>query len=107
MDLMKFHAIYFNVKKDLNSCTLTEKTGCNYIHITLIAICFLCCIINLPWFVIILLMVYVVSMLLKNCIFVKIYKSYAKKTSQLEFYGSRYSFKEPKTYTIVKKRKEE
>lgn len=102
MDILSYKAIYYDIQKDKDGCRLIEKTSCNYLHITLIMICFICCIGNWLWIVFLPLVMYTISMILKNCIFLKIYHMFPKKGYQMEYHGSRYSFKEPKTYLISK-----
>lgn len=102
MNILSFKTFYFEIRKVHDGYYLIEKTISNYVHITLIMFCFLCCMGNWLWLIILPLCIYVVSMMLKNCIFVRIYHTFPKKEYQMQLSGSKYSFKEPKTYLVLK-----
>lgn len=98
----QFHHLFYNYQVQGNEALLIHKTGTNILIMAIAIVGFIACFANVLWLGIIALIFVFVAMTIQSTCYFEVYRKFNKSHFSFEEYGSKYSFKNPKTLLIRK-----
>lgn len=95
--------LYFRWSREKEGVAIIDRTVTNYIHTILVAGILFCCFTNSLMIGCLLLVVLSASMIIRNLTFAYLYREYYFHHYSYEKRGSKFSFRDPRRFDIVRK----